>query len=98
MDVAEDFWTMVLHHQHGLSSVPGRNVGIAVAALDFLANVTGNMDTATLVNEAQVREIIALSLRDELTGIPSTGYTLSAAFMHRISLQAPAFVKCPGTS
>jgi diguanylate cyclase (GGDEF)-like protein len=47
----------------------GRNVRIAVAALDYLSNITSNMGSATLVDEANIEEIVGLSLRDGLTGL-----------------------------
>jgi diguanylate cyclase (GGDEF)-like protein len=88
MDVAEDLWGMVLHHKHGLSSVLGRNVGITVAALDYLTNVTSNIDSATLVSEVQLKEIVALSLRDELTGLFNHGY-----FYQQIDFEVRRFVR-----
>jgi diguanylate cyclase (GGDEF)-like protein len=68
-EVAEDLWTEVLRHKHGLSKALRRNVRIAVAALDYLSNITGNMESTTLVGEAYVEEIVGLSLRDGLTGL-----------------------------
>ena len=47
----------------------GRNVRIAVAALDYLSNITANMGSATLVGEAHISKIVALSLHDVLTGL-----------------------------
>lgn len=68
-EVAEALWTKVLAHKEALAGILGRNVRIAVAALDFLSNITGNMGAATLVDEAQIEEIVSLSLRDGLTGL-----------------------------
>lgn len=74
VEMAEGLWSMVLQHKRRLATVLGRNVGIAVAALDYLTNVTGYMDSATLVSESQVKEIVALSLRDGLTGLFNHAY------------------------
>jgi len=68
-EVAKDLWHAVLRHKRSLSASLGRNVGIAVAALDFLSNVARTMPSATLVGEAQIEEIVGLSLRDGLTGL-----------------------------
>jgi len=68
-EVAEGLWTEVLRHKSELSTDLGRNVRIAVAALDYLSNITANMDSTTLVGEAQIGEIVGLSLRDGLTGL-----------------------------
>jgi diguanylate cyclase (GGDEF)-like protein len=68
-EVAEDLWRAILRHKEELASSLKRNVGIAVAALDYLSNVTRHMYSATLVGEAHIEEIVALSLRDGLTGL-----------------------------
>ncbi|MCB2180512.1 MAG: GGDEF domain-containing protein [Desulfobulbaceae bacterium] len=68
-EVAEELWDEVLQHKYELSTALGRNVGIAVAALDYLSNITGNMGSATLVVEAHIEEIVGLSLSDGLTGL-----------------------------
>jgi diguanylate cyclase (GGDEF)-like protein len=66
---AEGLWTQVLQHKYRLSSVLMRNVGITVASLDYLSNITTNMGSATLVGEENIEEIIRLSLHDGLTGL-----------------------------
>jgi len=68
-EVAESLWAEVVRHKYGLSKMLGRNVKIAVAALDYLSNITDNLDSATLVGEAHIGEIVGLSLRDGLTGL-----------------------------
>ncbi len=73
-ETAEELWLKVLQHKTALSSTLGRNVRIAVAALDYLSNITDNMDAATLVDEANIEEIVELSLRDGLTGLLNPTY------------------------
>jgi diguanylate cyclase (GGDEF)-like protein len=68
-ELADDLWRGILRHKEELASSLKRNVGIVVAALDYLSNVTRNMYSATLVGEAHIEEIVALSLRDGLTGL-----------------------------
>jgi len=68
-EIAEALWCEVLRHKSVLSTTLGRNVRIAVAALDYLSNITANMGAATLVGEAHIEEIVELSLRDGLTGL-----------------------------
>jgi diguanylate cyclase (GGDEF)-like protein len=68
-EIAEGLWNEVLQHKYGLSTALGRNVGIAVAVLDYLSNITENMGSATLVGEAHIEEIVGLSLCDGLTGL-----------------------------
>lgn len=59
--MAERLWVDVLQHKHELSEAVGRNIRIVVAALDYLSNITDNMDAATLVGEVHIGEIIGLS-------------------------------------
>jgi diguanylate cyclase (GGDEF)-like protein len=87
-EVAEDLWTEVLRHKYGLSKALGRNVRIAVAALDYLSNITGNMGSATLVGEAYIEDIVGLSLRDGLTGLFNHTY-----FYQQINLEVRLYVR-----
>ena len=87
-EVAETLWTEVLRHKYELSEAVGRNVRIAVATLDYLSNVTDNMDSATLVGEAHIEEIVGLSLRDGLTGLFNHTY-----FYQQIDLEVKRFVR-----
>ncbi len=87
-EVAEDLWTEVLRHKNGLSTALGRNVRIAVAALDYLSNITGNMGSATLVGEAHIEEIVGLSLRDGLTGLFNHTF-----FYQQIDLEVRRYVR-----
>jgi diguanylate cyclase (GGDEF)-like protein len=66
----------------------GRNVRIAVAALDYLSNITANIGSATLVGEAYIEEIVGLSLRDGLTGLFNHTY-----FYQQIDLELRRYVR-----
>jgi diguanylate cyclase (GGDEF)-like protein len=68
-EIAKDLWTEVVRHKVVLSETLGRNVRIAVAALDYLSNITDNLGSTTLVSEAFVEEVVGQSLRDGLTGL-----------------------------
>jgi len=87
-EIAEDLWTEVLRHKNGLSKALGRNVKIAVAALDYLSNITRNMRSATLVGESHIEEIVGLSLRDGLTGLFNHTY-----FYQQIDLEVRRYVR-----
>jgi diguanylate cyclase (GGDEF)-like protein len=87
-EVAEKLWSEVLRHKYELSKAVGRNVGVAVAALDYLSNITKDMDLATLVGEAHIGEIVGLSLRDGLTGLFNHTY-----FYQQIDLEMKRFVR-----
>ncbi len=46
-----------------------RNIRIAVAALDYLCNLTNNLQSTTLIGEAHMAEIVRGSLHEGLTGL-----------------------------
>lgn len=77
-EVAEGIWKEVLAHKFMMSEKLGRNVRVAVATLDYLSNITGEMSSVTLMSEAYVSEIVNLSMRDGMTGLfnHSTCYEL----------------------
>lgn len=65
--VAEGLWKVVLRHKVEMSAALHRNVGVAVAALDFLSNLKGELKAPTLIGEDHVADIARLALRDGLT-------------------------------
>lgn len=87
-EVAEDMWSAILQHKCALSRTIGRNVGIAVATLDYLSNITEDMDSALLVGEAHFKEIIGLSLRDGLTGLFNHAY-----FYQQLDLEVKRYLR-----
>ena len=87
-ETAEDAWNGILQHKFVLSRALGRNVRIAVAALDYFSNITGDMLSATLVTEANIGEIVGLSLRDGLTGLFNHTY-----FHQQIDLEVRRFLR-----
>jgi two-component system cell cycle response regulator len=87
-ETAEGLWTEVLQHKCQLSSALVRNVKIVVATLDYLSNITTNMDSATLVDEANIEEIVGLSLRDGLTGLFNHTY-----FYQQIDFEARRYAR-----
>lgn len=68
-EVAETLWGKVLKHKHLMSEALGRNVRITVATLDYLSNVTDDLNSPTLISESYAAEIATLSMRDGMTGL-----------------------------
>jgi diguanylate cyclase (GGDEF)-like protein len=68
-EIAEETWDRILSHMHKLSDRLGRNVGIAVASLDYLSNLTGELRASTLISEAHFTEMANLAMRDGMTGL-----------------------------
>jgi len=85
-DIAETLWAEILQHKDRLMMLLGRNVGVTVTMLDYLSNITNNMNSATLVSEAHIEEIVGLSLRDGLSGLFNHTY-----FYQQIDLEVKRF-------
>jgi diguanylate cyclase (GGDEF)-like protein len=66
---AEKIWDRILEHKAEISAALGRNVGIAVAALDFLSNIINQLDSPKLIAESKMSIIADVALRDGLTGL-----------------------------
>ena len=56
-------------HKCELNDALGRNVGVAVAALDYFSNVKNELDYAVLLDEDQVALVADLATRDAMTGL-----------------------------
>jgi two-component system cell cycle response regulator len=91
-EVAEGLWTDILRHKYEMSTALMRNVRIVVASLDYLSNITTNMDSATIVGEVDIAEIVGLSMRDGLTGLFNHSY-----FYQQIDMEVRRYVRY-GTS
>jgi diguanylate cyclase (GGDEF)-like protein len=68
-EIAEGLWNHVLSNRHMMSERLGRNVRVAVAALDYLTNIRAELGPLTLMPETRVAEIVELSMRDGMTGL-----------------------------
>ena len=66
---SERIWDRILEHKARISAALGRNVGIAVAALDFLSNIVHQLDSPVLITEAKMSIVADVALRDGLTGL-----------------------------
>jgi diguanylate cyclase (GGDEF)-like protein len=72
--VARDLWNQILRHKQDMSFSLKRNVRIAVASLDYLANLTTEMQSATVISEKHVADIVRVSQHDGLTGLYNHAY------------------------
>jgi diguanylate cyclase (GGDEF)-like protein len=89
---ARSLWDEVLEHKYNVSERLGRNVGIRVAAMDYLLNVRKLMLTPRVVNPEDYRRTVKLSRTDALTGL-----TNRRTFMDQAArvLEAAARLKAP---
>jgi diguanylate cyclase (GGDEF)-like protein len=65
--VAENLWNEILRHKYEMSEIMSRNIGIAVASLDYLSNLKSELHSPTVIDEKHIAEIVRLTLRDGLT-------------------------------
>ncbi len=93
--VAERMWRALLAHKAWMSERLGREVGIAVAALDYLSNVRDELDDVVLFEEDQVIAMAGLATRDAMTGLhdhSSFQWLLRDALRRARASQAPVAV------
>ncbi len=68
-EIARSMWDEILSHKLRMSGRLGRNACMAVATLDYLSNITGEVRSFTLMSEPDVAELVNLSMRDRMTGL-----------------------------
>jgi diguanylate cyclase (GGDEF)-like protein len=78
-EVAEAKWRRVLEHKYVMSQRQGRNVGMRVALLDYLLNVTRELQNVTFLEVDQLEETRRESIFDWLTGVYLKGHFLSVS-------------------
>jgi diguanylate cyclase (GGDEF)-like protein len=66
---AERLWKGILRHKEELSQILARDVGIAVAALDYLSNLAGEIERPTVINEPKISAVVEVATRDGMTGL-----------------------------
>lgn len=66
---AERIWKEILRHKRKMSGKMGRNVGISVAALDYLMNVRKQLNDAEFIAEPKMKAILNVAIHDQLTGL-----------------------------
>lgn len=66
---AKDKWFSILRHKYELSQKLGRNVGLAVATLDYLANVCKDIQSPVIISEPSMESILRMAVEDSLTRV-----------------------------
>lgn len=66
---AKRLWDAILKHRNWLTDQVGRRVLVAVAAMDYMATVTKEIDNPVFVSEFRFSKIVAVALTDGLTGL-----------------------------
>jgi diguanylate cyclase (GGDEF)-like protein len=68
-DIAVTLWKEIVRHKYEMSDMLKRNIRVVVASLDYLSNITGDINATTLISENHIADIVDVSLRDGLTGL-----------------------------
>jgi diguanylate cyclase (GGDEF)-like protein len=89
---ATALWRHVLNHKFFMSERLGRNVGVRVAAIDYLMNVRKLMYTPRVVKSSDFRNAVKLARTDPLTGLYNRRH-----FMEQVGrlLEAAARMNAP---
>ena len=68
-DKARELWHATVEHRNHLNQKLARDVGIAVAALDYMSNIAQKITSPKIIDEAKTHQIAEIATRDELTGL-----------------------------
>jgi diguanylate cyclase (GGDEF)-like protein len=66
---AQEAWRHIMAHRDRLTAQLGRNPGVAVAALDYLANIEASLVRPTLIDEPKLLRLVDRATHDALTGL-----------------------------
>jgi diguanylate cyclase (GGDEF)-like protein len=66
---ASKLWDHIVAHKTNLENMFERDVGILVAALDYLTNVTGDLSSPKIMDDLRIEEAANIATRDSLTGL-----------------------------
>lgn len=76
---ARHLWDEITEHRKTLRSKLNRDVGISVAAHDYLANIASVMQAVSIVEESKMSSLASVATRDGLTGLFD-----QTSFKHRL--------------
>jgi diguanylate cyclase (GGDEF)-like protein len=66
---ASELWHQMVAHKTDLMKRLDRDVGILVAALDYLSNISGDISNPKIMGDLRIEEAAAMATRDSLTGL-----------------------------
>jgi len=66
---ANKLWKVILKHKLSLNQKLGRDIGILVAALDYLTNITNEISSPKITYDKNIEETAQIATTDPLTGL-----------------------------
>lgn len=67
--IARKYWFKIIHHMKKINALLGRNVGISVAAMDYLSNIKGILARPRIISEEKSIALAETCTKDELTDL-----------------------------
>ncbi|HRY28847.1 MAG TPA: diguanylate cyclase [Elusimicrobiota bacterium] len=67
-------WTEIMNHKFYMSEKLKRNIGIRVAAIDYLVNIRGLLLAPRIMNSNDYRQTVKMARTDPLTGLYNRRY------------------------
>lgn len=66
---ARHIWQEIINHRKAINIKLGRDIGISVAAHDYLTNATGMLQGVTIIEESKMASLANVATRDGLTSL-----------------------------
>lgn len=66
---AESLWHSIIDHMKKINHLLGREVGIAVASIDYLSNIKNELSDPKIIEEDKSSFVADTTTKDELTGL-----------------------------
>ena len=65
----KNLWDGIVRHKRNLDNKLGREVGISVAALDYMENIVNDLSEPKIVEAGDFKKIAESAIVDKLTGL-----------------------------
>ena len=66
---ASELWHRIVEHRANIKKRLDRDVGMLVAALDYLSNISGDISNPKIMDDVRIEEAANMATRDSLTGL-----------------------------
>lgn len=89
---ASELWHKIVEHREILEKGIGRDVGVLVAALDYLYNISGDILNPKIIDDLRLEEAAGMATRDSLTGLYLRGvfdFSLERIVLEHIKFNNP---------
>ena len=66
---AESLWNSIIAHMKQMNLIIGRQIGIAVATMDYLSNIKNELSDPKIIEEGKSKFVASATTKDELTDL-----------------------------